>query len=106
MSMNLAADTTQAERMGFDYLKIKLQDLMTVRCAYCGGWGHTDRDCQTGTKLKKISAADNYFSHFIRTAKEKAYNLVSGPGGILGKQPRPQDDPDDMIMFGAMRAEH
>ena len=77
---------------------------MTVRCSWCGGFGHTDRHCESGVKLRKISLADAYFRHFITRTKTEIDRYNAGPAIVLGKRPRPQANIADMVVVQAQRA--
>ena len=52
-------------------LKVVLEDLGSVTCAECSGYGHTQRDCMTYARIQDITAGNHYWKSILNTARSK-----------------------------------
>ena len=97
---------TQANRKGPAYtLSLEVDRLSKLRCPYCSGYGHFDRDCPTDVRLRDLGAKNSHQSRLMRATRKQALELtskenppVSSPLGAspntLGKRKRRSSDLD------------
>ena len=93
-ALYLDQNTSKVDNGAKAALKVELHLLLSQKCAYCSGFGHSGNDCPTDHKLSLLRLSTSANRVLITTARKEArlhagmatvtrYSLLSASAGRL-----------------------